>query len=266
MKMITKIGVGAIICGIVFSAVGVTVFALNYNKFNEKYLGEPVSYTKNFDEKISEIELDISFMNIDIKKGDELKITAESVPEKLLPDIDISDKKLKITDKDFKSRMKEKNFQLGNIADEFVGTFTVYIPDKTLDKADINSAFSSLEISGLKADKLDIECSFGEYILNDSNADKLDFVCSFGNVSISDTECAETDFTNSFGSFETSDLKIKKSGNMENSFGNMDINLSGNNYEFSIYTSMGGYSDFTCPSKDVKIKASNSFGDINFTN
>ena len=247
MKMITKIGVGAIVCGIVFSAVGGTVFALNYNKFNEKYLGEPVSYTKNFDEKISEIELDISFMNIDIKEGDELKITAESVPEKLLPDIDISDKKLKITDKDFKSRMKDKNFQLGNIADEFVGTFTIYIPDKKLDKADINSAFSSLEISGLKADNIDIECSFGEYILNDSE---------FNNA----------DFTNSFGSFQTSDLKIKKSAKIENSFGNMDINLSGDNYGFDTLTSFGSTGDFNCPSEDVKIKVSNSFGDINFTN
>lgn len=247
MKLITKIGVGAIICGSVFSAVGGTVFALNYNKFNEIYLGEPTSYTKDFDEKISEIELDISFMNIDIKQGDKLKITAENVPEKLLPDIDVSDKKLKVTDKDFKSKMKDKDFQLGNITNEFVGTFTIYIPDKKLDKADINAAFSSLEISELNADNLDIECSFGEYILND-------------------LKCSNADFTNSFGHFETSGLKIKKSANMENSFGDMDINLSGDNYGFSVYNSMGSYTDFVCPTEDVKIKVSNSFGDINFTN
>lgn len=247
MKLITKIGIGAIVCGTVFSAVGITVCALNYNKFNEIYLGEPVSFTKEFDENISELELEVCFMNINIKQGDELKIIADNVPEKFLPDIDISDKKLKITDKDLKARLKNKDYQLGNVTEEFVGTYTIYIPDKALKKADINSSFSSLEISELNADKLDIDCSFGEYILKDS-------------------KCSSADFTNSFGSFETSDLKIKESAKIENSFGNMDINLSGNNYEFDTVTSFGNTQGFNCKSEDVKIKVSNSFGDINFTN
>lgn len=247
MKVITKIGIGAIVCGTVFSAVGITVCALNYKKFNEIYLGEPVSFTKEFDENISELELEVCFMNINIKQGDKLKITAENVPEKFLPDIDISDEKLKITDKDLKSRLKNKDFQLGNVTEEFVGTYTIYIPDKTLDKADINSAFSLMKISELNADKLDIDCSFGEYILKDS-------------------ECNYADFTGSFGSLEASDLKIKKSGQIENSFGNMDINLSGKNYGFDTATSFGNTQDFNCQSEDVKIKVSNSFGDINFTN
>ncbi len=266
MKAITKIGTGAIICGAVFSAIGGIVCALNYNQFSNIYLGEPVSYEKDIDKNISELDIDVSFLNIDIKHGDKLKITADEVPEKLLPDIDISDKKLSINDKDFTSRLKEKDLQLGSINDEFVGTFTIYIPDTEFKEVNIDSAFSSLEISELNADKINIECSFGEYILKDSECNKLDFACSFGDSSISDTKCHKADFANSFGNFDSENLKISQSGNIANSFGDMNINLSGDNYKFDIITSMGSSDTFSCPSEDVKIEASNSFGNISFTN
>jgi len=266
MKIITRIGIGAIICGAIFSAIGGIVCALNYSKFSDIYLGEPESFTKEFNENISEIDIDVSFLNIDIKQGDKLKITAEDVPEKLIPDIDISDKKLSINDKDFTSRLKDKDLQLGSITDEFVGTFTIYIPDTEFKEINIDSAFSSLEISELKADKLDIECSFGEYILKDSECSKLDFECSFGDSLISDTKCHKASFANSFGNLDSENLKISHSGDIANSFGDMNINLSGDNYKFDIITSMGSSDAFSCPSEDVKIEASNSFGNISFTN
>jgi len=266
MKAITKIGMGAIICGAVFSAIGGIVCALNYTRFRDIYLGDPVSYEKDIDKNISEIDIDVSFLNIDIKHGDKLKITADEVPEKLLPDIDISNKKLSVTDKDFNLRLKDKDLQLGSINDEFVGTFTIYIPDTEFKEVNIDSAFSSLEISELNADKIDIECSFGEYILKDSKCSKLEFECSFGDSSISDTDCRTADFANSFGNFDAESLKISHSGYIANSFGDMNINLSGDNYKFDIITSMGSSDTFRCQSEDVKIEASNSFGNISFTN
>lgn len=266
MKTITKIGTGAIICGTFFTVAGIFICALSYDKFSDTYIGEPVSYEKDIDKNISELDIDVSFLNIDIKHGDELKVTADNVPEKLLPDIDVSDKKLSVTNKDFTSRFKDKDLQFGSINDKFVGTFTVYIPDTEFKEVNIDSAFSSLEISELNADKIDIECSFGEYILKDSECSKLDFACSFGDSLISDTKCHKADFANSFGNFESENIKISQSGDIANSFGDMSINLSGDNYKFDTVTSMGNSDTFKCPVEDVKIEASNSFGNISFTN
>ena len=89
--------------------------------------------------------------------------------------------------------------------------------------------------------------------------------CSFGQYILKDSECKKADFTSSFGSFEANNLKITQSANMDNSFGEMNINLSGDNYDINLLTSFGSSNSFECSSKDVKINASNSFGDLNFT-
>ena len=47
-------------------------------------------------------------MNIDIKQGDKFAVKAENIPDKLVPDISVSENQLLISDKDFSSRLKKK--------------------------------------------------------------------------------------------------------------------------------------------------------------
>lgn len=269
MKTITKIGTGAIICGLAFSLVGGTIYALSPNKYKDIYLGENVSYEKSFDNSITELNLEVSFLNVEIKKGDKFKIDVKDVPEKLVPEIYSTESELSVTNESFSSKfpkLKDSNIQFGDISDDIVGTYTIYIPEKNLDEVEINSSFCSLDISELSSEEIIMECSFGEYDLEDIKCSMLDMDSSFSDTSLSDTKIKNIEITNSFGNIDAKKLKITEYGKIDNSFGDMEIKLSGDNYKFDISNSLGECNSFKCSKEEVEIEVSNSLGSINFTN
>ncbi len=263
MKLITKIGLGAVVAGVVLSAAGGIICLASPNNPLKEYLGEPVSYEKAIEGDITELSLEAAFLNIEIRQGDECRIVAENVPERLDLRVSESEGRLKIENKE---DFELDNVRIGGVNDTSTGTITIYIPDEMLKKIDIEAAFCSMEISSLKAEKLDMECSFGEYDINDSVFEKMDIESSFSDSSAEDTECEKLCYASSFGSFEAENLKITDSGEFDNSFGDMNVQLSGDNYTFSRVNTIGSVDTFTCPEEEVKLNVDVAFGNASFTN
>lgn len=263
MKLITKIGIGAIVAGAVLSAAGGIICLASPNDELSELFGEPVSYEEPFSGDISELALEAAFLDIEIRTGDEFKIVAENVPERLVLSAEESDGKLKIGQEE---EFKTSNVKIGKIDDASTGKYIIYIPEDTLKKIDIEAAFCSVEISSLQAEKLDMECSFGEYNINDSVFEKMDIECSFSDSSVEDAECGKLSYASSFGSFEAENLKITDSGAFDNSFGEMDVQLAGDNYDFTSVNTIGSVDTFTCPEEEVKLSVDVAFGDASFTN
>lgn len=266
MKIITKIGVGIIIAGAVLTAAGGTICAVSPNNLSETYFGKPVSYENTVNGDVTELELNVSFADIKIISGTEFKLVAEDVPEKLMLEVSESDGKVKIENKEDLSSFKNKNIHFGSISDGNVGEYTLYVPSDNLKTVNIEAAFSEMTLSSVRCAKLDIECSFGEYNLNNSEAENFSIASSFGDTSLDKVNCGKADITNSFGSFKADSFKITQSGEIENSFGDFKAKLSGDNYDFSAFNSMGSLNTFVCPDEEVKINITSSFGDTTFTN
>lgn len=263
MKLATKIGIAAIVAGAVLSAAGGIICLASPNDDLSELFGEPVSYEETFSGDISELALEASFLDIEIRTGDEFKIVAENVPERLVLSTKESEGKLKIEQDE---KFESNNIKIGKIDETSTGSYIVYIPEDSLKKIDIEAAFCSMELTELQAEKLDIECSFGEYNINDSVFEKADIQSSFSDLSSAGIECGKLYYANAFGSIRAEALKITGSGDFDNSFGDMDIQLVGDNYDFTSVNTIGSVDTFTCPEEEVKLSVDVAFGDASFTN
>lgn len=263
MKLATKIGIITIVAGAVLSAAGGIICLASPTDELSEIFGEPVSYEETFSGDISELALEAAFLDVEIRTGDEFKIAAENVPERLLPSAKESDGKLRIEQEE---KIKANNIKIGNYSDASTGSYIIYIPEDKLKTIDIEAAFCSMDISGLRAEKLDIECSFGEYNISDSVFEKTDIQSSFSDLSSDNTECQKLYYKNAFGSIKAESLKITDSGDFDNSFGDMDIQLVGDNYDFTNVNTIGSVDTFTCPEEEVKLTVDVAFGDASFTN
>lgn len=263
MKLFTKIGIAALTGGIVLSSAGGIIYALNPNEFGFD-LGDPISYTKTFNNDIDKIDLEIAFANVEIVAGDAFKLVAENVPENLDWEITESEDKLLIeTQNNIKEFSTNGKF---NISGDIAGKYTLYVPEKDFEKIIVEVAFSKVDISSLNAETMDIEGTFGEYNLTGIECEKLIVETAFSDASINNTVCEKTDITCGFGNLDSENLKITDSGDFENAFSSMNVKLDGNNYDFSKVESIGSTQTFNCPKEDVKIDISTSFGDTSFTN
>lgn len=261
MKVFTKVGIAVLTSGIFLSSVGGIIYAIKPPTIE---FGNQISYTKNFDDNIDEIDIEIAFSNIEIIAGDEFKLVAENVPENFDVEITESDDKLCIeTKQDIEMISIDGNF---NIYNDIDGKYILYIPEKEMDKLIIETAFSNLNISSVKTDTLDIESAFGEYTLTDIECDKLIVETAFSDSTINNTVCEKADISNGFGNIDSENLKITDSGDFENAFGSINIKLDGDNYNFDTVDSIGSTQTFNSPEKDVNIDISTSFGDTLFKN
>lgn len=263
MKLITKIGIFAVAAGAVLSAAGGIICIASPDEIALGDLGERTSYEEVIEGDISELKIEASFLNIEIRQGDEFRIVAENVPEKLAPSAARSGGVLKIANE---NEFKFKNVKFGGINIDSVGTYTVYIPADTLEKADIEATFCSMAISSLQAEELNIECSFGEYNISGAACSKIDADCSFSDTSLNETECEKLSYASSFGSFEAESLKITGSADFDNSFGSLEVQLIGDNYDFSSVNTIGSIDTFTCSEEEVKLSVDVAFGDAVFKN
>lgn len=263
MKLITKIGVISIVFGAVLTAAGGIVCMATPEKEFVAFYGDPISYEKKIDGDFTELEVEAAFMNIEIRQGDEFMVVADNVPEKLDLDVTKSGSKLKIKRTE---EFRFFDFKFGGINGDSVGTYTIYVPENTLKKLDIDIAFSSMEISSVNAEKLDIDCAFGEYNINGSVYGKIDMDSSYSDTSLNNVECDKIDCSDSFGNLSADALMIRESGDFSVSFGDIDVRLSGDNYRFSCENAFGSAKTFNCPEETVDIEVNVDFGDAVFEN
>lgn len=262
MKTAAKVGITMIISGVVLSMAGGMICLATPR--NERYIfcGDPVSYDKKIDGDFTELQLEAAFLNIEIRQGDEFRVVAEDIPENLDLEVKKSGSRLEIVNSNDLKFMS--SFKIGGIKAESVGTLTIYIPDNTLKRFDVEADFCSVDASEFETDDFCIECSFGEYNIRDAKFDKIDIESSFSDIFLENIRCKSINFFGDFGDLDADSLRITEDGKFNVSFGDINAQLLGDNYSFDSIANMGNVNTFKCDKADVNIKVDAEFGSADF--
>lgn len=195
-------------------------------------------------EKVENLDFDISFSKIKIIKSDHNEVEISGNAKVNKPEVELKNGTLKIT-----SHSKKK-FLIGMLGTiDSNNEITLYLKDDIKD-ADIELAYSNLEIEKLKIEEIDVESSFSNAEV-DGSYEKVKFENNFGDIRGNVSLIKEMKLNNSFGN-----IRLEVEGKMEeydfhydNAFGDIKVN------DKNIKNIMEG-------NGNKKIKLDNAFGDI----
>ena len=248
MKTLTKIGIFTFILGLILLISGIVLLEVRGETLGGFNMGKTTSFTDTLDETdINNIEIDINFSELIIKKGNEFKLEAENVYEKYASHLTNNGNTAVI-----KAENKRKSMFGLEKSITSSGTYTLTVPEKIYDEINCTLSFCDTNISALKADKMFIDASF------------------------SDIDCSTFEVYNnlkldtSFGDFDFNADIITDFAEIDNSFGDCTISLKEGNYNVISDSSFGDISsdvstEFNADTKTVNIKVDNSFGSIDIT-
>lgn len=178
--------------------------------------------------EFSNIDIDLSMANIEIKEGDTYKVVVE-YPEEFMPSVEVVEGTLKISHNNVK-----------NISFNSIGSIdcdvTVYIPkgcqlgavnvDTDLGNVEIKDSFTytdvnivaalgNIEIESMDADVLIIKANLGDVEVKNSSVGELNITADLGDIEVKNCKFSVGNITNDLG-------EISVSGE----FGSLDANCS----------------------------------------
>lgn len=262
MKTFMKVNAVALAVGIVLVIIGCATLRFKWRSYSFA--------TTSYEEKISaedwknasKLVIDTGFASLRVKKGNELKLTADEVPETLAAHLTADGDTIRLKSDGIKGTdlLKSSGININS-----AGTYTLYIPDTDyLEHLDVDFCFGELTMTDIYAENADIQISYSDAELLLGVTDRLNVDTSFGDCDIDMLlgECGSLTVTSSFGDCDIKNARITESASLDNSFGDFDIQLIGDDYDIDSDNAFGE-SDVSGSRSDgsVKIYVTNSFGD-----
>lgn len=266
MKTFMKVNAVALVVGIVLVIVGCVTMRFKWRSYSVE--------TTSYEEKISaeewknasNLEIDAGFANLRVKKGNEFKLVADEVPERLAAHLTADGDTIILKSDEIKGTDLLKS---SGINIHSAGTYTLYIPDsKYIENLSVDFCFGELTITDIYTNNADIAISYSDSELALAALESLNIDASFGDTDIDMLlkECRSLTVTSSFGDCDIKNARITESASFYNSFGDFDIQLIGDDYDIDSDNAFGD-SDVSGSNPDgkVKIYVTNSFGDTDIS-
>lgn len=265
MKALTKAGLIILGAGVVLAAIGWSLSGKYSNT------GKTTSYTETadaYEKDIKNIDIDSSFGNINIVKGDSIKFVADDVLSKYSMHLAHNGNTLSIdSDKKIKNKPFGENFDFG-FNNTQSGNYTLYLPDKLYDEISVSTSFSDLSISNIKCRNASFDISFSEAAISNLNVSsnlKLNSSFADTNVDMGGSKLETLSLDSSFGDFKINNAEVTNSVDISSSFGDVNLKLKGDKYSVKKnYCSFGDTNFNSDFSGGTPISIDSSFGDISF--
>lgn len=217
--------IGAIVTALV-SIAGIFIGVDSYEEKNLNKNSEIIQTIEDYS-NISNLDIDLSIYNLEIKEGNNFKIEVSKNADK------ISYRKegttLVIEDKDTHVIWNE----------ETLGTITLYIPrDFKFNEASIKTGISKSEISDLNSDILNLELGVGNTEIENIIASKANITGGVGKVDIDNFMFNELNLETGVGKFDL-EGKILNNGHINCGVGKVDLELLDTIENYSVKTNIG---------------------------
>ncbi len=239
---------------ILFSILGITGLFSSI----ELGLSEPINESNVFtQEEISEFEIDAFAADIDIQKGDTLRI-------------DSTKNSFRVYNRNGKITLEERK---GIFSREQNRHVTIYLPENfTFNKVDIDTGASDITAEILKTEYLELDIGAGTVTFDELNVTKkTEIDCGAGIFTIRNGSLSNLDFSLGVGSADVTATLLSKA-DIESGVGELRLNLLGGKSPYTIDIEKG-LGIFTVDSKIVtesiigngenKIKIEGGVGSIN---
>ena len=273
MKVIYKIGIGFIVCGIV--AAGVGTFGILKNgaetikKSQEKYdkIHELEDFSNEYDAKnIENIEIlsDSTDVSIYKSENDKIEIKATAVYKKNFSvssenktfSVNLSDEE-KTLDTfmnfsfGFFGSKKEENYGDVKIENTDCGKIsidndcgdTVLKNVQAKNNLKINSDYSDVELNSVKSKNLTaISADCGDIKINNSNLSNLDVNSNYGDIKVDNSAISESlNFVSYNGDTEIYNTQLNCNSKFKADYGDIKLNINGNkeNYTTQLDVNLG---------------------------
>lgn len=262
MKKFIKINAIILVIGFVLTIIGGALI-VNYRSY---FNGKTVSYmeTLSADEikDISRLKIDAGFASLKIVAGDGFSLKADEVPEALAAHLEFSGDtaELKLDDFNGKDLLKSSGINVNS-----KGEYTLTVPeDMKFENLSVDFYFGKLTAGDLRAENADVQLSYSDSELNLGVCGNLNINTNFGDtdIDLGAEKLLKMTLSSNFGDCDIKNAVITGSASIGNSFGDMDVFLIGNDYDFYSSNAFGDIrKNGGNSSGSVKVEVSNAFGE-----
>lgn len=182
------------------------------NKSNSQSIVQNVLTRQKFDQ----ISIDTNNLNIRIKKGDHYRVLFEG-NQKLIPEVEVKEKRLIIKDKSGSIIINGNLFDLLK-KHSLVPQMTIELPDKEIKKVNIDSSNSNIKVQNVAVNQGKIALSNGNVAVDHSLAEGYELDTANGNVVINGSNV---------GNYYKKNDHSRKILNVDNSNGDIVIGYGG---------------------------------------
>lgn len=184
-----------------------------------------INYSEEF-ENIDKINLEIKYAELNIKKGQTLKVEASNMNDDWKIKQDLSVLKISNVGKSW------------NINNE-VPILTIYIPEELeLNMAYIKFGAGEMKIDYLKTKNIDLNLGAGEAKISNVNSQKTNIKCGAGEIIISESNMNDLNLQSGIGKVTYSGT-ITGSSNIDCGIGEVDILLKGDENTYCVIAEKG---------------------------
>ena len=171
--------------------------------------------TRTYDfsnEKVSDIIIDMSATDVNIKYGSEFSVDTE-FPEKYEPKVELKNGKLMIVQK--------KKVKFNNSLDGF--KLDIVVPNDTeLDSLKIEVSAGDIDVKDIAVRKFDIEASAGDIDIKDITSNEIDIDANAGDIDVNDIEADKIVISANAGDINLMESKVG-SARVDANAGDIDI-------------------------------------------
>lgn len=244
-----------IISGIIFALTaifGITVGLDAYNNHTEINSQNLIEHSIQDYADIEEIEIKLSVCQLDIKKGDKIRVET----------VDMSDKfECRTSGTTLKIKDDKLNINWFN-TNEVVPKVIIYIPEDIIfNSIDIKTGANITNIENLDAKKLELELGVGKYSINNMKAETAKIKAGAGEANILDCEIDTLKLDAGIGKLAITG-KITESANIHSGVGKLEMNLAGNKDDYRIKAKTG-LGNFIIDGKKVRDNEVVGNGNVN---
>ena len=214
----------SIISGILTAIFGIsTIFGI---KVNDNRLSENLIGTTFENKDIKNLEIEVAYSNLIIKKDNELKV-------------ETNNSQIECKQINNKLYIKEESHNWFN-RNNNIGDLIIYIPDNIeLDKAEIVTGAGKINIEELTTDKLELELGAGETQINSLKVNnKATIEGGAGKVSILSSEINNLELDMGVGE-TTINSKLTGKTEINAGIGNLQIKVNGNKEDYKLKAEKG---------------------------
>lgn len=209
-----------------------TVFAITAGtEIYDNYRNEDIVTTSWEQEysNITSLDIDLKICELDIKKGDKLKVDASNISDEFECRTDGN-----------KLRIKDKKVIRGfwNIEEEHP-KITIYIPETiTFEQINIETGMNDTNIEYLKADTIKLEMGVGRYRIDNFVANYASIKAGAGEAIIADGNIGELKLDGGIGKLVVTS-KISENAKISCGVGKVELNLIGSQTDYKIDAESG---------------------------
>lgn len=215
MKVLVRciIGIGLIIVGVIFMAVGGSMGGfkkLNIIDWETVEINEAIEF-----DDLDKVNIDFSVGELNIQKGDSLRIEGNVIKDAF--EYDYTDDVLNIN-----YSLKDKKLFTGVINKSFDNLeVTLYLPDEVYDEFNLDMNAGMINVKGISANSSKISLGVGEFNFEDMDIGKLNLKTGVG----------ETSFEG----------KVTDESQLDSGIGEVNLNITTGktNFDFDISNGLG---------------------------